>query len=491
MNSKMLSMMKDGTVKHKQGDLSGAQRCYYAVLEEGPHAGASILLANVLLARAASASETLSIEERVSLRSSSLPLARQSLEGIEKRGVEEQKKLWCRYAYYLLALCGLIKAEGSVHGDAAVAGLPPSSEKEALLEEAISSLQTVTKLDPGYHLAWRNLGMALTGVGRHEEAEVAMGFAVSSCPSPVSWDTYYKHGKCLKRLGREAEALGRYGDAVEASDGQQELPLFWLRVALAEVSSGSAKHASLPIPLGERLNALVLRYGGGASAPPPDSYIRKLFDGYATHFDSHLVGVLGYKTPTAMRARVLEESGDYPKPQWHRCADLGCGTGLAGLAFRDLVSGAMEGCDLSPAMIVEASRRDLYLSVEAAEAVAWLERKRGEGDWFDLVLCADVVVYIGDLGPLFRGVRGVLKRVEGVGEGRPPPPRFVFSTETLLGGVGATFRLTGTGRCQHCSEYIRRLAEECGLRVVAQRRQAIRENAGVPVTGDLWLLSPS
>ena len=78
------------------------------------------------------------------------------------------------------------------------------------------------------------------------------------------------------------------------------------------------------------------------------------------------------------------------------------------------------------------------------------------------------------------------------------PPIFVFSTEALLGEGGkevdggkSTFRLTPTGRCQHDTNYIKRLAGVCGLKVVAHRRENIRENAGVPVVGDLWVMGLS
>lgn len=530
----IIAQMKAGVAAHKTGSLRVAEDRYKAVLSMGNHPGAAALLANVLLARASSAKESLTLEERVALRATSLPYARQSIEGVDSREVVEQKKLLARYAYYLLAYSGLVKLEDSVHGEAAEAGLPNADGRSALLKEAIGCLYRVTTLDPSYFLAWRNLGIALTAADRHEEAEGAMARAVITSPTPVDWDLYYKHGKCLKRVGKEMEALGRYGDAVEASEGKEEVPLFWLRVALAGEDDGSGavvvkkSHKPLPPPLATRLMELVGRFGGAAGpseggtqhhhqpsatlSAPPNSYIRKLFDRYAPHFDKHLVEVLGYKTPTAMRALALEAcgmgvggGGKSTSPPFARCADLGCGTGLAGVAFRDLIAGDLDGCDLSPAMVVETEKRGIYREVSAEDVVVWLGRNGGEGGGYDLVLCADVVVYIGDLEPLMRGVVHTLREATAAGAARAtstttaaattPPPIFVFSTEALLGEGGkevdggkSTFRLTPTGRCQHDTNYIKRLAGACGLKVVAHRRENIRENAGVPVVGDLWVM---
>ena len=236
-----------------------------------------------------------------------------------------------------------------------------------------------------------------------------------------------------------------------------------------------------------------------ASAAPPLSYIRKLFNGYSAHFDAHLVGVLGYKTPDTMRSLARATFGE--GAAWRACADLGCGTGLAGVAFRGHVRGPLDGCDLSPGMVAEAEKRaGLYNLVEAGEVVEWLEKRAAGGARYDLIISADVLVYIGRLEALFdcvaRCLRGAAEGAAAAAEPPPPPPpppppAFMFSTEAQLGeggGPGATFELTATGRCRHAASYIRRLAAERGLTVHAHAREAIRENAGLPVMGDLWCL---
>ena len=90
--------------------------------------------------------------------------------------------------------------------------------------------------------------------------------------------------------------------------------------------------------------------------------------------------------------------------------DAGCGTGLAGLAVRDL-AGYLAGFDLSPRMVQKAEARGLYDALWVGDLVDSILARR---DTFDLVLAADVLVYVGDSGPghgggclLFAGRAGV------------------------------------------------------------------------------------
>ena len=90
--------------------------------------------------------------------------------------------------------------------------------------------------------------------------------------------------------------------------------------------------------------------------------------------------------------------------------DLGCGTGLAGVAFRDCVE-RLEGIDLSPGMVAEARAKGIYDALHVGEVVAHL--KAATDRQFDLILAADVLVYVGDLAPLFLEVARVLASETG------------------------------------------------------------------------------
>jgi hypothetical protein len=57
--------------------------------------------------------------------------------------------------------------------------------------------------------------------------------------------------------------------------------------------------------------------------------VRELFDEYADTFDDELVNGLRYDVPNLLRKQIP------PGALFKRCLDLGCGTGLSGVAFRD------------------------------------------------------------------------------------------------------------------------------------------------------------
>lgn len=121
------------------------------------------------------------------------------------------------------------------------------------------------------------------------------------------------------------------------------------------------------------------------------------------------MGELHYGAPHDLRTAVdAVLAARSPRSTTLRAAlDVGCGTGLAGAAFRSLVSGALVGVDLSAQMAARAEARvgvyarvvvgDLDVEVPAAAAA----QTAAAGHAFDLVLFADVLIYFGDLrGPL-------------------------------------------------------------------------------------------
>ncbi len=81
--------------------------------------------------------------------------------------------------------------------------------------------------------------------------------------------------------------------------------------------------------------------------------------------------------------------------------DLGCGTGLMAEAIRDRVE-AIDGVDVSAAMVSQARGRGLYRDLAAGEMIAVLAGKGAER--YDLILAADVLVYVADCESLFRAV---------------------------------------------------------------------------------------
>lgn len=209
-----------------------------------------------------------------------------------------------------------------------------------------------------------------------------------------------------------------------------------------------------------------------AGAPPdhaPESYVQGLFDIYAHRFETHLNDELEYQVPGAL----LEQVNAVLPGGWAPAdvLDIGCGTGLAGSLFRPL-SERLDGIDLSQKMLDQARQKGIYDRLEHGEICALLDRWERR---YDLVLAADVLIYFGDLLPLFRTVRRVLRRTGS----------FAFSVEQAS---GADYRLRSTGRYQHGSDYVQTCAEQAGFVVLSFAEDTVRKQYGQPVPGYLVVL---
>ncbi len=90
----------------------------------------------------------------------------------------------------------------------------------------------------------------------------------------------------------------------------------------------------------------------------PETYVSELFDDYADRFDEDLVVKLGYQVPQHLYNITCRHLGGMKRKL--DILDLGCGTGLCGIAFAGL-SRNLVGIDLSRKMINKAGgARDLF-----------------------------------------------------------------------------------------------------------------------------------
>src|SRR5262249_1312301 len=143
---------------------------------------------------------------------------------------------------------------------------------------------------------------------------------------------------------------------------------------------------------GARLARLGERAADGAIT---NSHVAALFDEYAPRFERSLVGDLAYRGPALLKTAL---SNVRQPLAFRRMLDLGSGTGLAGEAFQASCV-EMIGVDLSQAMLAKAGSKGLYRNLLCQDALAFLENQPAASA--ELVLAADVFVYLGDLQTLF------------------------------------------------------------------------------------------
>jgi predicted TPR repeat methyltransferase len=212
----------------------------------------------------------------------------------------------------------------------------------------------------------------------------------------------------------------------------------------------------------------LMRLGAEQLSGMPQAYVRALFDQYAPKFEAALVDDLGYRGPALLFKAVLASRAAVRKPAFFkRAIDLGCGTGLAASAFSREVDHFI-GIDLSPRMIEKARSTGLYAELEVADMLQGLRGKPDAST--NLVLAADAMVYVADLGPVLAEAKRVLVS-GGV---------LAFTVETHDGhGV-----MLGEGlRYAHCADYVRASVEAAGLNLSLLEVRSARNEDNAPVPG--------
>jgi predicted TPR repeat methyltransferase len=253
-------------------------------------------------------------------------------------------------------------------------------------------------------------------------------------------------------LGRALAALGRREAAVAALSRALELEpddALGVRIDLA------------------RLDALA------PDLAVSTGYVRALFDDYAGAFERHLVNNLNYCGPELLRAAVRRARTAQGRQLWFpRVLDLGCGTGLVAKVFEGTYA-AIEGIDLSPRMLARARRARLYKRLHEADLATFLGNEREASA--DLIVAADVFVYMAVLDEVFREARRVLGR----------DALFAF---TVQAHDGDGVVLGEDSRYAHGESYLRRLVAETGLSIALFERVSTRQERGVDVPGFLLVL---
>ena len=180
-------------------------------------------------------------------------------------------------------------------------------------------------------------------------------------------------------------------------------------------------------------------------------------------FDEHLVGALHYQGHSFLIDRLKQLA----RRHFGAALDLGCGTGLCGPLVKPMVD-HLDGVDLSHDMVARRSARGVYEQLVQGDVVEYLQTTQRR---YELVLSADVFIYIGDLDPVFAGCRG---------HGRGVPLLFLLRRR----------RTTPWTSCSHrvCAMRIRSATSAGWQRGMASRssnivRHPIREDQRQPVGG--------
>jgi predicted TPR repeat methyltransferase len=397
--------------RHRAGEPAAAEVLFRRTLDLDPHHAGAALRLGLLLLQTDRPAEAVGHLERATRLDPTAAAAHHNLGSALRRAGHPDRAAGC----YRQALA-LAPGNPETHANLAVA-----LEELGRPAEAVEHYREAARLDPGSARAANNLGAAYSRFGRPAEAEACFRRAVELAPDyPVALANL---ANALSDLGRPADAAGFAGRALALRPADPALAYLYAAAA------------------GER---------GPPTAPP--EYVVTFFDRYAAGFDAHLAG-LNYRGPELLRRAVPD-----PPVAALDVLDLGCGTGLCGAAFREAAR-TLTGVDVSANMLARAAARGVYDRLVRADIRDVLRAEPAAS--YDLVLAADVFIYVGDLSDVIPGVARVLR----------PGGRFAAAVESYSGDG---YVLRPSRRYAHSPGYLRGLAAAAGLVEVSATTAGLR-----------------
>jgi len=348
---------------------------------------------------------------------------------------------------------------------------------------AIAHAERANPARPPNPYAYSNLGEAYRATGQTGAAMACYEKALAIWPEYA--EAHYHLGLVLSDEGRHQEAIACYRRATAL---KPELVLAQYNLGLALKAEGNTTEATaclrevLRLDPGNELAAFSLSSLTAQNPErPPERYVANLFDNHAPRFDTHLVEILRYGIPQAL-VNVARKHADPPQSGWD-VLDLGCGTGLVGVAIAPFAR-RLVGVDLSLKMLERARERKLYDRLEHRDLLSLMQLDPASS--YDIIAAADVFIYVGKLDDVVREAARLL-RVGGA---------LVFSVEAIEATSEATdtapshdYRLLASGRYAHSAEYLRKLARDNGFGKIDLSAADIRLERGAPVRGWLTLLA--
>jgi predicted TPR repeat methyltransferase len=316
-------------------------------------------------------------------------------------------------------------------------------------EAALELFRIALNLRPDFIDAYAYLGYELQNRGEIDEARKTFEEGLARDPEHPNLNFYY--GRLMQELDEKDAALKHFGKTVAAQGKEADT---------AEFLSASLK--------------------GESPDQPPEKFIRGLFDFYAPSFETALVKNLQYRAPAAILQALQNPAVTAVRniqTSKQRILDLGCGTGLMGLVLKPHAE-KLVGVDLSHNMLIRANEKGIYDETRRQDIVIYInEMAQGA---FDLVVAADVFIYIGNLQPIFSALTGKLTAGSLV----------AFSCEKLPEDTQDNgYKLRSTVRYAQKDSYIRKLAADYGFDVLYMDASPVRQQAGQPIDGLHYILA--
>lgn len=337
--------------------------------------------------------------------------------------------------------------------------------------QAVECFQAVLTINAKHHEALNNLATCYLQLGQYKKALEGYDAFLQLKPNDIGG--LYSYALAFLELGDFEQAIAKFQGVLALKqdhlDARSNLGIAYLKAGKLDLAQNTFSDVLKLEPNHPIVNYLYAAMTGkNLPARPPEIYVRDLFDHYAKHYEQHMVDILHYKTPQQLR--ILFDK--YSKANKFSIIDLGCGTGLSGLAFADIAE-KLIGVDLSEKMLALAKQKNIYNELIQADLIQALKKY---DQAFDLLLASDTFNYFGDFKELFLCCSGALKS-NGY---------LLFSVEKEK--HNQDWALQNNSRYAHSEHYVRELAQQCNFKVVAIEQAALRMQQHEACQGLLCLL---
>lgn len=336
-------------------------------------------------------------------------------------------------------------------------------ERQQQWQQMQLDLQKALQLEPQLTDAKISMAVCLRQQGKAQQALTLLS-AISDSQRDFDWLQEWALNLCL--CG-QSDSLLQFIDSIALdADSRFELAHYVSEAGACDAGI-QLYHKGLELrPDDEPARYLLAAQAGQRQSRAPAAYISGLYDRHADEFEQRLLGRLGYDAPDRLASLLPNWLPGLPA----RILDLGCGTGLLGQALRQQFETAeITGVDLSQQMLQQARNKGCYQRLICDDILGF------EPDSpFDLITASDVLIYLGDLKPLF------IRLPHWLNDGG------TFAC-TLELGEQLTPELTPSGRFRHSEAYLQQLAETQGLELLLSAGIPLRKEHGKMLQGQILL----
>ncbi|RUR07211.1 tetratricopeptide repeat protein [Legionella sp. km772] len=316
--------------------------------------------------------------------------------------------------------------------------------------------------------ARNNLASTFMHYDRFENA--LMHYDVLLQKEPNNIEYLYNSGVAQMALGHLNEATMHFDHILQLepthASSLNNLAAIYLKLDNRETSRHYLERALEVNPEDKISRHMLNAITGIKNGENTPEYAHNLFNNYALYYDQHMQGQLNYSIPTHI-ARSLHQ---FELLELDNALDLGCGTGLTGVAVREYCK-HLTGVDIAEKMIEHAKKKAIYDELLQMELLDFLKQ---DPKHYDLIVAADVLPYFGDLAPL----------IQLVSEHLTEEHYFIFTTEI---NEESPWQLESSARFSHQPAYLNTLTKEHSLTIVKQEKIPARIQNQLPLEVMLYV----